>query len=116
MANPMSPTPQSLLAHAGWVRGLAHCLVSDPHLAEDLAQDAWVSALQSPPLHDRNMRGWLAQVLRNLVRQNRRSTGRRDQHERAAARPDLVPPTSDLVERVSSHRAVVEAVLELDVR
>ncbi len=114
MANPMSPTPQALLAHVGWVRSLAHCLVRDHQLAEDLAQDTWVSALQSPPGQDLNMRSWLAQVLRNVVRQSRRSTGRRDVHEVAAARPDRVPSTSELVEKVSSHRTVVEAVLELD--
>ena len=112
MAN-MSPNPQALLSHVEWVRGLASCLVSDPHKAEDLAQDAWVSALQSQG-QVLNMRGWLGKVLRNLVRQDRRAAGRRSVRELASARPDRVPPTADLVERVSSHRAVVEAVLQLD--
>ena len=32
-----------LLTHRAWVLRLAHALVRDPHTAEDLAQEAWVT-------------------------------------------------------------------------
>jgi DNA-directed RNA polymerase specialized sigma24 family protein len=47
----MTPPPdtEALLAHAGWVRGLALQLVRDAAEAEDLAQDTLVAALEHPP-------------------------------------------------------------------
>lgn len=40
------PTPDVLLAHAGWVRGLARSLAVDASSAEDLVQDTWLAALR----------------------------------------------------------------------
>jgi len=37
-----------LLRHDGFVRGLARRLILDPDAAEDLAQEAWVAALEGP--------------------------------------------------------------------
>src|SRR5215510_12106587 len=53
----------ALLAEASWLSGLARRLVHDVHLAEDLAQDAWVSALERRPDAGRSLRGWLATAL-----------------------------------------------------
>jgi len=47
MAKP-DPPLQDLLAHDAWIRALAHRLPADRHAAEDVAQDAWVEAIEKP--------------------------------------------------------------------
>ena len=41
--------PDQLVAHAGWLQGVARNLVRDPWGAEDVAQEALLAALASPP-------------------------------------------------------------------
>ena len=53
-------TLEELLAHAGWVHALARSLIRDPDDAADVAQEAWVSALTSPPAHASGLRAWFA--------------------------------------------------------
>jgi RNA polymerase sigma factor (sigma-70 family) len=115
----MPPTPpplHDLLADARWVRRLARPLAGNAHDADDLVQDACLLALRCPPTHGENLRGWFRQVLRNLVRQNARASARRARRELApaTARPTMTEATDDLVERATTHRAVVDAVLALD--
>jgi DNA-directed RNA polymerase specialized sigma24 family protein len=74
---------QELLAHADWLRRLATHLVHDRD-AEDLTQDTWSAALQSPPGSGWPAEPWLATVLRNVARRRWRAERL---HERA--RPDL---------------------------
>jgi RNA polymerase sigma factor (sigma-70 family) len=103
-----------LLSEIGWVRRLARSLVADAHLADDLAQDACLAALQASPRTDRPIRGWLATVLRNLVRQSNRREIRRRAREERAARPEALDPAAALVERAALQREVVGAVLALE--
>jgi RNA polymerase sigma-70 factor (ECF subfamily) len=103
------------LEHQAWVRELARRLVSDPALAEDVAQEAWVAALESPhgppaPVERGRAQAWLAAVTRNAARQLRRSEGRRGERERLAARGEALPSTAELLERAALQRRVVEAV------
>ena len=90
-----------------YVRGLARHLVrGDQHLAEDLAQDAFMAALQSAPRDEGAMRAWLGGILRNSLNNRRRQVAQRprsvaytvgahdrpDGTERARSRPqDRVP-------------------------
>ncbi len=74
----------TLLAERDWLAGFARRLVSDAALAEDLVQETWVRALQSPPAHVDQPRGWLASVLRSLVRQRAQSEQRRTRREHDA--------------------------------
>lgn len=107
--------PDALLAHAGWVRKLARSLVpSDAHLADDLAQQACLAALEKAPRTDQPLRAWLTTVMKNLVRQNRRGSARRTAREERSAQSEAQPSTLDHVEALSVHRALVEAVMELD--
>lgn len=108
-----SAEAQALLEHSGWVRALARKLVRDPNLADDLAQETWLAAFEHRPSNEGNLRAWLGTVLRNLVRQVGRGEDRREARERASARPEAVDSTLDVVERMSLHRQVVEAVMEL---
>ena len=103
-----------LLSEVGWVRSLARSLVADAHLADDLAQDACLAALEASPRTDRPIRGWLATVVRNLLRQARRREARRRAREERAARPEALDPAADLVERAALQREVVDAVLALE--
>src|SRR6185503_7458737 len=41
--------PGTLLARAGWLRGLAAGLVADRDEAEDLVQDTFLAAIERPP-------------------------------------------------------------------
>jgi len=105
---------EALLSHAGWVRELARHLTGDAHAADDLAQDALAAALVHPPPGDRPIRGWLAGIVRNLARERRRSASNRGARERESARGAVGPSSADLLERLESHRAVVEAVSRLE--
>lgn len=138
----MSPPPirfdtEELLAQLGWVRALAQRVASDAHGAEDLTQDtmlvalrggsASAIALEAAPMSSgssgssgvdsgrtASLRRWLAAVVRNLGRTTRRSGRRRTEREATAADRALPPSTLELVERASTHRELVGALLELD--
>ena len=60
---------------------MARTLVGDASTADDVAQEAWVSALQHPPAERAGARPWLARVLRNAVRQRHRGEERRRRRE-----------------------------------
>lgn len=101
--------------HFAWVRRLAHSLVSDPHVADDLAQDTYLVALERPPRHHGNLRGWLARVLRSLlVQQHRKRAPVSVDPEVTEAAARTEPAAADVVARASTTRAVVDAVLALE--
>ncbi|MHC4818198.1 MAG: sigma-70 family RNA polymerase sigma factor, partial [Planctomycetota bacterium] len=105
------PDPESLLADSAWVRGLARHLVRDEHTADDVAQDALLSAVRHRP---RQMRAWLRITVRNIAVTARRRTERRRQREQVAARPESTASAADLAARAEVERLVVAAVLSLD--
>src|SRR5262245_10646657 len=113
----MRPTladPESLLAHADFVRVLARSFVRDAARADDLVQETWRAAIEHPPRTEERPRSWLSAVLRNFARRFARSERRRDRRERAAARPEPVPSTEEIVARETTRRRIVEAVLALE--
>lgn len=117
----MSPPPafpdlDALLVHASWARDLARGLVTDTAAADDLVQDAWVAALENPPRHAENLRGWLGAVIGNLARSRGRSQGRRAAREAQVgldARQEA-PSSADLASQVDTQRRLASAVLELE--
>jgi RNA polymerase sigma-70 factor (ECF subfamily) len=104
--------PDDLVRHAGFVRRLAGRLLADDALADDLAQDALVVALERPPRRTDNVRGWLRRVVSSLAWKWTRTQSRRRRRERAAARPEAVL-AADPVARLEIEGQLVEAVLEL---
>ncbi len=113
---PLQPDPEALLAHSGWVRALARSLVADPSAAEDVEQEAWRRALESPPKHGGNLRAWLASVVRSVAAQRGRTEGRAAaRHERLnqAANPSTgvgprqAPPQTpgEIAERMETFQA-----------
>ncbi|MHC4820833.1 MAG: sigma-70 family RNA polymerase sigma factor, partial [Planctomycetota bacterium] len=104
-----------LLAHAGWVRGLAGSLVRDPAAADDLAQETLVAAWKRPPSADRPVRPWLAGVVRNLARQWWRGEGRRQRREASAAENERpLPGPDELASRLETQQRLAALVAELD--
>lgn len=110
---PQTLSPEILLTHAEFIRGLAHRLIRDEQKAEDVAQDVWVAALAKPAAEVASVRAWLAGTARNLVRRTMRTDGRVQNRERAAARCEAVRSTDELVEAEGARRRVVEALLTL---
>jgi len=109
----MTTEMDALLSHSGWLRELALSLVRDPSAADDLVQETWVAALAERSAPVRSSRAFLATVVRRLAWQRLRHEGRRKGREEDVARGEATPSTDDLVERMSAHRSVVEAVMEL---
>ena len=117
----LRPDPEALLAHSGWVRALARSLVADPAGAEDVEQETWRRALESPPKHAGNLRAWLATVVRSVAAQRGRSEGRaserQDRFRRASdpatgAGPRQAPPQTpgEIAERMETFRALAEGI------
>jgi RNA polymerase sigma-70 factor (ECF subfamily) len=109
---------EHLLAEAAWMRALAEHLVRDSS-AEDIVQDTWLAALKCAPsgrLPDDagRARPWLAHVLANFARAQRRGDARRTERELRAARPEAVPSAAESAQRVEAQRALVDALAALD--
>jgi RNA polymerase sigma-70 factor (ECF subfamily) len=116
-------SPEALLAQVEWVRRLARSLVSGDDRADDVAQSAWLAALQRPPAHRDNVRGWFAVVTRNVAQKLVRGELRRRRRERdsdvlsgalAHESSAAVPSAAEMVERAELQRRVVAAVLSLE--
>ena len=88
---------EELLEHANWVRRLAGGLVAGPHDADDITQDVWQAVLANETGAIASPRGWLAGAVRNVANMRRRSSGRREQREQQAAKPQQTPSTAELV-------------------
>lgn len=102
-----------LLAHGAQVDALARQLCRDEHAAADAVQDTWVAALR----HGRprgKASGFLAAVLRNVVRMRGRTERRAElRHTVVAARERLAESAADAAARVELQRFVAGAVLAL---
>ncbi len=93
------------------MRALARSLVHGEFDADDLLQDAAVAALEHPPSLDRPVRPWLATVILNRWRMDRRSAARRRAREQAIGTPE--PDRIDPLERAQTLRRLGEAVIAL---
>jgi RNA polymerase sigma factor (sigma-70 family) len=91
------------------LRGLARALAHGD--ADDLLQDAAVAALEHPPQADRSVKPWLATVILNRWRMNRRSEARRKVREQA-----IEPATEsvDPLERARLLQRLSDALVALD--
>ncbi|MCC7172248.1 MAG: sigma-70 family RNA polymerase sigma factor, partial [Planctomycetes bacterium] len=103
-----------LRKEAGFARNLAKSLLFDDQLADDVVQQAWLTAIERPPAHRVSVRGWFLTVVRNLALKALRSRKRRTAREERAARLERVESTADSVEREHVLRAMTDAVLALD--
>ncbi|MEM6570269.1 MAG: RNA polymerase sigma factor [Planctomycetota bacterium] len=101
-----------LLGEATWLRRLARALVGDDASADDLVQDAFGAAIASRrPIRD--LRGFLAGVVRRRSLEVRRTEARRRRREaeRGAEGPTgaaTLPGADEAVERADTMRVVLE--------
>lgn len=109
-----APRIEDLLEHRRWVTALARSLVADDALALDLVQDAYARALVRPPARGGGLRGWLATVVRNRLRDRARVESRRTRREAAVARPEGAGSAADLAATADAHRRLIEAVVALE--
>ena len=86
------PSIAILAADQDFVRRLARTLLRDDNDADDVAQQAWLDARCVDP------------------RKRHRDAARRAARERAAARPETLPSTVDVLSFEANRRTVVEAV------
>jgi RNA polymerase sigma factor (sigma-70 family) len=107
-------TAEDLLRHSAWLHRLAARLV-DPSSTDDVVQDTWVAAMRSPPQRDREVRPWLAQVMRNLARNRARSARRwHSRAEKVRAIDDrALPSAEELATTHEAQRLVAEMVAGL---
>ncbi|MFT7462041.1 MAG: RNA polymerase sigma factor (sigma-70 family) [Pseudohongiellaceae bacterium] len=104
---------RALLEHESWIRRLARGLVRDAHDVDDVVQQTWLNALLWPPQRGGDLRGWLATVLRNVVRQRHRGEARARRRDEAGARPEADEKSMDVSERLEWQRKLADTVLSL---
>lgn len=102
----------ALLQHEAFVLRLARSLVRDEATAQDVAQEVWMNALETPPPAE-SVRGWLARVVRNRASDARTAARRRMQREELAANAESFEPDRSASEQLELQHGVVAAVLAL---
>src|SRR5262245_28020920 len=111
---PQALTSDVLSAQVQFVRALARELLRDESEADDVAQDAMVTALRSGPWQPPALRSWLRTVVLNAIRQRHRAAERRTRHELNNAVESSSESAAEIVARMEAHRQLVAAVLELN--
>src|SRR5215470_2042101 len=101
-----------LLGQARWVEGFARALVRED--SDDVAQDAWLAAIQRPPAPAASPRPWFATVMRNLARMRFRSASRRRAREGASPTGGDAPTPAELAHRMELQRRLASVVLALE--
>src|SRR6185503_8438326 len=92
MTERSAPPPlDELLARREWVTRFARSLARDDASADDLAQDAWVAAIERPPATADAPAGWLRRVLLCRAMNLHRGNRRRERREIATARRESTP-------------------------
>ena len=109
---PGSDNVDELLADIAWVRRLATALVSDSADAEDVAQLAFVAAIETPPATPGKLRPWLLVVTRNIARMAGRTNRRRRERESSTV-SEAVPSPETLAERAELQRKLATYLTEL---
>ncbi len=103
-----------LSEHAGFLRALARGLASCEHTAEDLTQEAWLTALSRPPRRESALRSWLARVLRSRAVDDHRARAVRVLHEEAAARAGETASPAELGRRLEVQNLLGQSVQDLE--
>ncbi|QDV09137.1 RNA polymerase sigma factor [Planctomycetes bacterium Poly30] len=88
-----------------WLGHLCARLVADPGLADDARQEAWLAG---------SSRHSMFLAARRFIWRSRRSERRRSVREEAAARPESLPSTDELVLRSEQQRRVWDQLMALD--
>lgn len=104
---------ERLLHRRSWLRALARTIVTDAAEADDVVQDACIAALERRSVTSGTFDPWLRSVVRRLALLIRRREGRLRQREERAARPERLPSTADLVERIDTEQRLAAGIVAL---
>jgi len=108
-------TSDTVMRELDGLRALARSLVHGDAEVDDLLQDTAVAALEHPPATDRPVKPWLATVLRNRWRMDRRESSRRHARELAVAPSDVVDAdAASSVDRARTLERLSAALVALD--
>jgi RNA polymerase sigma-70 factor (ECF subfamily) len=105
---------ERLLGDRGRLLALARRLAGGDDEADDLAQETWLRAWLHPPGEPRRAGGWIRRIASNLSATWRSRAAARAARERSVAVREAQPATDALVAQVELHRALADALLELD--
>lgn len=113
------PSADAVLDDLEGIRALARSLVHGDAEADELIQDTAIAAITHPPDEDRPARPWLATVLRNRWRMNRRTDSRRRAREHAVAPDDVTDDATgeaaaDRIDRARLLERLAAALVALD--
>ncbi len=111
-------TPDAVLGELEGLRALARSLVHGDSDADDLLQETAVAAITHPPEEGRPVRPWLATVLRNRWRMDRRTVNRRSTREQeVTATEDGVDPRAgadEVLDRARTLERLAAALVALE--
>jgi RNA polymerase sigma factor (sigma-70 family) len=110
---PLTRSFEARLNEMAGMRRLARSLLRDASLADDVVQEAALAAWRRGRESDVPPSSWWAAVVRNVAAKMGRGARRREERERAAARPEVQPGADVVARRLALHRAVVAAVERL---
>src|SRR6185503_18245373 len=97
------------------LQALARSLVHGDADADDLLQETAIAAMEHPPKDDRPARPWLATVLRNRWRMDRRSRARREAREAALGLDvDDRASTPEALDRARTLERLASALVALE--
>lgn len=91
--------PEQLLDHGHLLRSLAGALPPSATDVDDVVQNTFTAAIQKPRPTGWPLPQWLSGVTRNLARRQLRDQARRTARERAAAKPEALRSTAEVVVR-----------------
>ena len=109
----MPPSPDELLRYAAWTRRLARSLVANDALADDIAQETWLSALRRPPDTSERLEPWLRTVVRHHAFNRARENNRREAREKQIEPVEAAESSEELLARLESHKVLVDTVTRL---
>ena len=104
---------ETLLDQEDTIRRIARSLLSDESQVDDVVQEAWLRAYQSPPRYSGGLRAWLSTVTRRIASKQRRRDLARAQREERVARDETYPSPDVILEREQIRQQLVNAVLSL---
>jgi len=98
--------------HADTMRRLARDLLPDCSLADDAVQQAYVTAIERPPVRTSGLAGWLLSIVRSCAIDLQRSEARRRAREQTVAEDgdDTSVTPTQTAERFEVQAAIVAAV------
>jgi len=105
-----------LLCYRRFLEDLARRYSSDSHDAQDLLQETFATALHRPPRSRRNVRSWLATVLRNLAISRYRKEKRQHRSDEEPPEQEVHDDPTHLLHQRSIQVRLREAVEKLDER